>query len=84
MTGAPSIYENTRTESPPIPFEGPPTTSDDFDWDEQDISKDSEWLAMEDNVDFVDGMASLSVDEQDTGYLGVASGGGSSAYSTTR
>jgi transcriptional regulatory protein GAL4 len=59
-----------------IQFEGPPTTTADFDWDERENPMDPEWLSVEnsDEIAFVDGMASLSIHEHDTGYLGVASG----------
>lgn len=60
-----------------IPLEEPPTICDDFDWDEQSISM-APVLDTSANGDeepeFIDGMASLSVDERDVGYLGVASG----------
>lgn len=66
------------------PLECPPT--DDFEWDEQHVSglestdpDVSSWPSKSnDNGDgeelVIDGMASLTVDEKEGGYLGVASG----------
>lgn len=68
------IEEN---ESPILELEGAPTANADFDWNEQDIFMDPEWIGINDGSDesgFVDGMASLSIDEKDTGFLGVSSG----------
>lgn len=64
-------------ESPPLPLEWPPATKVDFDWNEQGIPMDPRALEIDENTDsfgFIDGMASLSVNEGDAGYLGVASG----------
>ncbi|RDL34365.1 uncharacterized protein BP5553_07493 [Venustampulla echinocandica] len=66
-----------QTERSSIPLEGPPTTGEEFDWDEQSMSMASELdpqSSGEEEPEFVDGMASLSVNEKDVGYLGVASG----------
>jgi transcriptional regulatory protein GAL4 len=63
-------------ESPPMPLEWPPPAKVHFDWNEQGIPISPGSLDMADNSDspgFIDGMASLSVNEGE-GYLGVASG----------
>jgi transcriptional regulatory protein GAL4 len=68
-----------------VTLEGPPTGPTDFSWDEQSqdhISRDSDGdiaTALSHNSPdgeerVVDGMASLTVDENEVGYLGVASG----------
>jgi transcriptional regulatory protein GAL4 len=64
-------------QSPPMALEWPPASKVDFDWNEQGIpmaQRASEVDENTDNLDFIDGMASLSVNEGDAGYLGVASG----------
>jgi hypothetical protein len=70
--------------SVPNPLECPPT--DDFEWDEQYVSVTesadqdlSLWRSKTSGEDgseenLIDGMASLTVDEKEGGYLGVASG----------
>jgi len=71
--GWPNLDEPSRTlEVPPM---------DDFEWDEQDIyvieAPDGETLSKpsdKDDQDIIDGMASLTVDGNDGGYLGIASG----------
>jgi transcriptional regulatory protein GAL4 len=72
-----------ETQNAPNPLECPPT--DDFEWDEQYASviesagqDHSHWTSKtneaEGEEDVIDGMASLTVDEREGGYLGVASG----------
>jgi transcriptional regulatory protein GAL4 len=75
---------NDENQNPTNPLECPPT--DDFEWDEQHVSvmeqadqdlsswasRSSDHEDTEDNV--IDGMASLTVNEKEGGYLGVASG----------
>lgn len=82
--GDSAITTDTEAQSTPNPLECPPM--DDFEWDEQYVSviesndqdfsswasKSSEAAETDENV--VDGMASLTVDEKEGGYLGVASG----------
>lgn len=63
-------------ESPPMPLEWPPPAKVHFDWNEQGIPMSPESLEITENSEspgFIDGMASLSVNEGE-GYLGVASG----------
>ncbi|KAF1849074.1 uncharacterized protein K460DRAFT_415510 [Cucurbitaria berberidis CBS 394.84] len=75
----------TAHDEPPIevPLEGPPSGPADFSWDEQtqdngppemdaDAAPTKTSQAEDERV--VDGMASLTVDENEAGYLGVASG----------
>jgi len=86
---ATAIEPNPTTDESPIelPLEGPPSGPADFSWDEhsQDSGSAEADAASgttavhthtspgdEDRV--ADGMASLTVDEGDAGYLGVASG----------
>ncbi|KAH6682919.1 fungal-specific transcription factor domain-containing protein [Halenospora varia] len=79
-----SAVATEESQGAPNPLECPPM--DDFEWDEQYVtvvestdqdlsswaSKSSETGDTEENV--IDGMASLTVDEKEGGYLGVASG----------
>lgn len=67
-------------DSQAIPLESPPAT-DDFDWDEQESMcqaspprEDGSGGGDEEGAPILDGMASLTVDEKEAGYLGVASG----------
>lgn len=60
-------------------LEEPPSNADDFSWDEQSTASDSEQrhslgLVADEESNVTDGMASLSVEDRGTGYLGVASG----------
>ncbi|KAK5116030.1 hypothetical protein LTR62_000486 [Meristemomyces frigidus] len=63
-------------------FEVPPSETDDFSWDEQspgdrrDSNQQQTLTSIDDEerLSVVDGMASLSVEDRGTGYLGVASG----------
>lgn len=68
-----------------VTLEGPPTGPADFSWDEKspesavlrgegDAATEVSHLSPGEDERVVDGMASLSVDESDVGYLGVASG----------
>jgi transcriptional regulatory protein GAL4 len=79
---APGSSERTDSE---IPLEVPPSLSDDFDWDEQFVNMatpvEHNTNSSGDRADIddtearvVDGMAALTMDEKDGGYLGVASG----------
>lgn len=77
-----AIVAQDEAHHPLNPLEVPPM--DDFEWDEQHVSgmedpdiaswasKSSEDGDAEETV--IDGMASLTVDEKEGGYLGVASG----------
>ncbi|KAI1777478.1 hypothetical protein F4818DRAFT_410558 [Hypoxylon cercidicola] len=67
----PSGSQNTVLESPPA--------THDLDWDERDLNSPTSQEATtgsteDDGPGISDGMASLSVDEGEGGYLGVASG----------
>jgi hypothetical protein len=78
------VVPGDEAQNPSNPLEAPPM--DDFEWDEQHVSglestdpdvsswasKSSENGDGEETV--IDGMASLTVDEKEGGYLGVASG----------
>ncbi|KAH7399199.1 fungal-specific transcription factor domain-containing protein [Phaeosphaeria sp. MPI-PUGE-AT-0046c] len=68
-----------------VTLEGPPTGPTDFSWDEQspesavlrgegDAATEVSRLSPAEDERVVDGMASLTVDENEAGYLGVASG----------
>ncbi|KAF7187252.1 Regulatory protein GAL4 [Pseudocercospora fuligena] len=63
---------------PDYQLEEPPSHAEDFSWDEQEpvaSPESAQPLKAEDGDDPVtDGMASLSVEDRGTGYLGVASG----------
>ncbi|CAO2653817.1 Nn.00g105500.m01.CDS01 [Neocucurbitaria sp. VM-36] len=72
-------------DEPPIevPLEGPPSGPADFSWDEQsqessppetDPTAGLTSTSQGEDERVVDGMASLTVDEHEAGYLGVASG----------
>lgn len=66
-------------DEPPMTLEGPPAGPSDFSWDEQEQEQeaaDSAQTCVSQGGDAraVDGMASLTVDESEAGYLGVASG----------
>ncbi|KAI4663350.1 uncharacterized protein J4E78_003762 [Alternaria triticimaculans] len=78
---------NTRgaADEPPIEvsLEGPPSGPADFSWDEQsqesgpaetDAASTHTHTSPGEDERVVDGMASLTVDESEAGYLGVASG----------
>jgi len=79
-----SVGSGDETQNPSNPLECPPM--DDFEWDEQHVSglestdpDVSSWASKSsENGDgeevVIDGMASLTVDEKEGGYLGVASG----------
>jgi transcriptional regulatory protein GAL4 len=71
------------TEKVPLPFESAPSAEDDFEWDEQELSwsvSDLEGGAtMVDSTEgdvhkVMDGMATLSVDDSQSGYVGITSG----------
>ncbi|CAI6335260.1 unnamed protein product [Periconia digitata] len=69
------------TDEPPLSFEGPPSGPADFSWDEQspeaiqtEIGVSQSYGSPEEDDRTADGMASLTVDENEAGYLGVASG----------
>ena len=77
------LLESDITEEAPLPFESAPSADDDFEWDEQEPS----WSAsdpeggttvidsMQGNAEkVVDGMASLTVDDSHSGYVGITSG----------
>lgn len=72
-------YEGDLT-GPALPYEVPPSETDDFSWDEQsprDTSNNDAYLVQsikseDDSV--ADGMASLAVEDRSSGYLGIASG----------
>ena len=77
--------DNTTHYEPPIevPLEGPPSGPADFSWDEQSQESgpaETDSAAAQTNASqgederVADGMASLTVDENEAGYLGVASG----------
>ncbi|KAF2162326.1 hypothetical protein M409DRAFT_69218 [Zasmidium cellare ATCC 36951] len=77
--GLPWAPQTAEHDSRDYRLEEPPSNADDFSWDEQSAASDSEHRqslgvddAEESNV--TDGMASLSVEDRGTGYLGVASG----------
>lgn len=78
LPGAPVEGEAEQT----IALEAPPISSGDFSWDEQTpdtLVEDHEDQGPSGNDDgneerVVDGMASLTVEEGDSGYLGIASG----------
>tara|TARA_R110002003_G_scaffold68_27_gene6269 strand:- start:3030 stop:5210 length:2181 start_codon:yes stop_codon:yes gene_type:complete len=80
-TGDPSVLDGPPME---VPLEGPPSGPADFSWDEQsqdptgpcepDAAGASAHTSPRDDERVVDGMASLTVDESEAGYLGVASG----------
>ncbi|KAK4508438.1 hypothetical protein PRZ48_002176 [Zasmidium cellare] len=59
-------------------LEEPPSNADDFSWDEQSTasSEHRQSFGADDTeeTNVTDGMASLSVEDRGTGYLGVASG----------
>ncbi|KAF2676936.1 hypothetical protein K458DRAFT_396513 [Lentithecium fluviatile CBS 122367] len=72
--------ETSPSDELPIPFEGPPSGPADFSWDEQtqdtglpETNAPTNGSQGEDEG-AVDGMASLTVDDNEVGYLGVASG----------
>jgi transcriptional regulatory protein GAL4 len=71
------------TEKVPLPFESAPSAEDDFEWDEQESSWSVSDLegrtAMVDSTEgdvhkVMDGMATLSVDDSHSGYVGITSG----------
>ncbi|KAJ4289057.1 hypothetical protein N0V90_011399 [Kalmusia sp. IMI 367209] len=70
----------TPSDEPPIAFEGPPSGPADFSWDEQsqDVGNPETNAATHtsqgEDEGAADGMASLTVDDNEAGYLGVASG----------
>ena len=71
--------QSSATDGPPLPLEAPPSGPADFSWDEQsqEISPEADAQTIRSQGDderVVDGMASLTVDENEAGYLGVASG----------
>jgi transcriptional regulatory protein GAL4 len=72
--------EATPIDGPPLPLEGPPSGPADFSWDEQtqDTGLPETQAASHESPGedegAVDGMASLTVDDNEAGYLGVASG----------
>ncbi|RDW73629.1 hypothetical protein BP5796_07071 [Coleophoma crateriformis] len=78
----PHIFQDSKAavggdESPPIRLEWPPAAKIDFDWNEQGVPITPGALQLDEGdngLGFIDGMASLSVNEEDAGYLGVASG----------
>lgn len=83
-TSVDDIVASDEIQNSSNPLECPPM--DDFEWDEQYVSvieptepSDSPWASKSsENGDaeetVIDGMASLTVDEKEGGYLGVASG----------
>lgn len=79
---APGHVIASTSDEPPLSFEGPPSGPADFSWDEQsqdagqsDAAGVSQTYGSPDDEErTADGMASLTVDENEAGYLGVASG----------
>lgn len=80
-----SLEETNVADAAPVELEGPPTGPADFSWDEQspesavvraegDVATEISHLSPGEEERVVDGMASLTVDESEAGYLGVASG----------
>lgn len=74
-----AINEHTIT----VPLEAPPSGPADFSWDEQSqelspVETETAGLpthaSPEEDERVADGMASLTIDEREAGYLGVASG----------
>lgn len=72
--------ETTPNDEPPLAFEGPPSGMADYSWSEQtqqiglqETSATAHPSQAEDEG-AADGMASLTVDDNEAGYLGVASG----------
>lgn len=75
--------ESETIEKEPLPFESAPSADDDFEWDEQEPSwsmADPEGgAAVVDSTEgetqrVMDGMASLTVDDFHSGYVGITSG----------
>ena len=71
------------TEKVPLPFESAPSAEEDFEWDEQESSWSVSDLegrtTMVDSTEgdvhkVMDGMATLSVDDSQSGYVGITSG----------
>lgn len=68
------------TDGPPLAFEGPPSGLADYSWSEQtqDVGLQEANAATHtsqgEDEGAADGMASLTVDDNEAGYLGVASG----------
>ena len=78
-TSIPADQHDAALEEASIPLEVPPAGPADFSWDEQsqDVSPEADnQTARSQGEDdrVVDGMASLTVDDNEAGYLGVASG----------
>ena len=75
--------ESDVTKKAPVPFESAPSADDDFEWDEQEpswsMSDPEGGVAMMDSTEgdvqkVMDGMATLTVDESHSGYVGITSG----------
>jgi transcriptional regulatory protein GAL4 len=75
--------EPETMEKEPLPFESAPSADDDFEWDEQEpswsIPDPDGGAAVVDSTEgeaqrVLDGMASLTVDDSHSGYVGITSG----------
>ena len=78
-TSTASDWPKQPEQTLPHELEQPPSGLEDFSWDEQsagDELEDNKPSAVDDvgSPGVTDGMASLSVDDTRTGYLGIASG----------
>ncbi|KAI9731434.1 MAG: hypothetical protein M1818_007824 [Claussenomyces sp. TS43310] len=78
----PAIDDDIHSENP---LDGPPSVTDDFEWDERHVPAGEAsdfhtvsvaWDAKETDeiANTIDGMASLTMNETEGGYLGAASG----------
>lgn len=78
-----SVITSNATGNAPLPFESLPSADDDFEWDE----RESSWSVSDprgstsliesiegDVPKITDGMATLTADDSNSGYLGTASG----------
>ena len=82
LSAAPDSGEDgtQSTDGPPLAFEGPPSGLADYSWSEQtqDVGLQEANAATHtsqgEDEGAADGMASLTVDDNEAGYLGVASG----------
>ncbi|EXJ81709.1 hypothetical protein A1O1_07774 [Capronia coronata CBS 617.96] len=78
-----SLYSDAR-QSAATPLESHPTAEDDFEWDEREPARDltnpgGDSRTFEDEIqagipNVTDGMATLTVDDSNTGFLGPVSG----------
>lgn len=70
----------TSNDEPPLAFEGPPSGLADYSWSEQTLDNGLQehnpatHASNGEDEGAADGMASLTVDDHEAGYLGVASG----------